>query len=83
MMTEDGVGSIYGTGLIMSAKLSATAPQCKLQLSYYSNDSMASVYAGFYQDVKGRNVYSQLFWKNVRKPTWQTSLIGIGARPNG
>ena len=67
----------------MSGKLTRTAPQCKVQFAYYSNDTLAGVYAGFYQDVKRISQYSQIFWKNVQKPSWQVATIGVGSRPNG
>ena len=83
MMSEMGLGSIYGKGALMSARLTPTSPQCKLHIAYYSNDSMAGVYAGIYQDVNRKSQYSQVFWKNVQSPTWQNAVVGIGSRPNG
>ena len=81
-MSQEGLGSIYSKGTLLSGKLTRTAPQCKVQFAYYSNDTLSGVYAGFYQDINKKTQYSQIFWKNVQTPSWQVATIGIGARPN-
>lgn len=83
VLSQEGLGSIYSKGTLLSGKLTRTSPQCKVQFAYYSNDTYAGVYAGFYQDVGRKSQYSQIFWKNVQTPSWQTAVIGIGARPDG
>jgi len=83
-MAQPGLGNTFGRAVLMSGKLSATAPQCQLQMSYYYNGTTASVRAGFYQDESGSSTYSQLFWRTFgMKSTWQTMIVGVGARPEG
>lgn len=84
MLVQQGLGNTYGKALLTSASLSATAPQCKLEMSYYYNGLLTGVRAGFYQDVGTITVYSLLFWRNFgRRSTWQKTVVGIGERPKG
>jgi len=83
-MIADGSGFFGNIATLRSLPNHRTAPQCKVQFSYYDNSTKSKLYVNHIEDVSNQTIYSTVYGKDLQSSNqWKTVLVGIGSRQPG